>query len=95
MLVVRIVDMRVFVFQEKVSVLMRVMFCEMEPDACRHEETSKQQGCRQWRTERHGESSTDKGSQREIGAGSRGPQIAQRQDEKRQAESIACEAEHT
>jgi len=61
MLVMRIVDMRMFVFHGCMTVPMRVGFGEMQPHACPHEKSGDPQAAGQWRAERHGQGCADEG----------------------------------
>jgi hypothetical protein len=92
-LVMRIVDMRVFVFQGQVSMQVRMAFREVQPYSGPHEESGDNQGWRERRTQSHCQGSADKGSQRKVSPRSRRTEVAERQNEQRQTQAVAYEAE--
>jgi len=93
MQVMGIVNMRVLVLQELMIMEMCVNFSEMQPYARSHEEPCDHQASCRWRSQSHGQGSAYERCQREIGAGARGTEIAQRQNKQRQTEAIAHKAE--
>ena len=74
---------------------MGMVLGEMEPHTRGHEKSGDYQRGSQRRTDGYRQDSADKGRQGEVGAGPRGPQVAQRQDKQRQAQSVAHEAEQS
>ena len=74
---------------------MGVVLREVQPHARTHEESGDYQRWGQWCTDGHGQDSADEGRQGKVGARSRGPQVAQRHYEERQAQPVAHEAEQT
>ena len=70
-----------------------VRFRQMQPNACSHEESGDQQCAGQWRPQGESQSSSDEGSQRKVGAGSRSAEIAERHDEQSQTQAVADESQ--
>src|SRR5579863_5165903 len=68
-LMMRIVEMRMFVFQRRMTMSMGVVLGEMQPHARAHEETGNDQRRGEWCTDGHGQDSADEGRQGEVGAG--------------------------
>ena len=80
MLMMGVVNMRMFVLQRQVAVAMGMAFGEMQPYSGSHEESGNDQSERQGRAQRYGERSADKRSHRKISARSCGAEISQRQN---------------
>ncbi|HWS68734.1 MAG TPA: hypothetical protein VN325_38685, partial [Steroidobacteraceae bacterium] len=72
MLMMRVMDVRVFVLQGRVAMPMSMALGEMQPYPSRHEKPGDNQRGGQWRTQNHCQGGADKRRQRKIGAGSRG-----------------------
>lgn len=96
MLVVRIVTMAMLMHHRFVHMLMRMMLGEMEEEAETHQHGRSDKGERDRIAEdREAQSRAKERGRGEIGAGARRPQMAQRQNEEREAGAIAEKAEDT
>jgi hypothetical protein len=92
-LVMLVMHVRVLVLERLMNVLVLVSLGEVEPDAQAHECASDKEPQRHRLAEHWDcEERPDKGRGREIGAGSRCPQVPQRQHKQSQAHPVAEEA---
>ena len=91
---VLVMSMGMFMLQRVMSVEMFVMLGDVKPDAHRHQGcgNEKLRGQRLAKRE-HGSRRAEEGRGREISARARRSEVAQREDEKRQARSIAQQAD--
>ncbi len=91
--VVGVVAVPVLVLHRLVGVAVNVLLDEVQPDADPHQAAREDELQRRRLAEqRDGEHGADEGCEREIGAGARGTEMAQRQDEEGEADAIADEA---
>ena len=92
-LVVLVMHVRMLVRHRLMRMLVLVPLDQMQRDADRHQQRRAEQAGGDWLAEqRHGDRAADEGRGREIGAGARRPEVAQRQHEQRQADAVAEEA---
>ena len=90
MLMMRVVHMRVCVRHRLVNVLMLMAFGEMQPYPRRHERARDDELRRHRLAEYHNRNRTaEKRCGGKIGAGARGPKMAQGDDKERQAHAIS------
>ena len=92
-LVVIVVHVFMLVLQGIVRMLVRVLFCEMNPDAEPHEGTRRQQRYGYRFPASYGNHRPEEGRNREIRGGAGGTQVTQGHDEKTQTHSIGNEAD--
>ena len=95
MLVVGVVAVAVLVLQRFMGVLVLMPLGEMQPEAERHKEARDHEVGRNGLAEQgDGEDRAHERRQREIGAGPRRAEMAQREHEQGEADAIAEEADH-
>ena len=94
MLMVRIVDMAVLMFQFDMGVFVDVALGQMNPETDTHENSGKDKAIRQRFTkERDGQHCADKWCQREICSSSSSAEMAQGKNEEHQADANGHETD--
>ena len=77
MLMMFVMGMFMFVLHQLVGMLVRMMFCQMQPDAERHQYPGSYQACRNGLSEQDCQCCADEGSNGEVSSCPRRAEVAQ------------------